>query len=237
MKKIILTFFLGFTLVLNAFAQANPDEIRRKIQKVFPNSGQFEQTFVPRVWANIKDAGTQSMFVFDDVQSTLNNGGNNKGFWRTIKDKQRLPENEQQARFATIYESVKSLRPIPQGNAQEGAMLLITAVDCPACIELEREFAKRKTAYWVAPTYLSDINRPKTQAAYCNVNPTKAWGDSMQRRGVTGSKSAKCEYPDKEYQQLLWMTGGTTPAALFPDGTVAVGIRPIAQRLGIPVDN
>jgi len=237
MKKIFLTAVLSITISMGAFAQSSPDEIKSRLQRVFPNSGQYEPTFAPHVWANIRESGAQSMFVYDDVQSTLNNGNSNKGFWRSIREKQSLPETEQRTRFTAIYEAVKALRPIPQGNAQEGAMLLITAVDCPSCIELEREFSKRKTAYWVAPTYLSDNNKHKTQAAYCNANPTKAWSDSMQRRSVIGGVSAKCEYPDKDYKYLFWMVGGATPTALFPDGTIAVGIRPIAQRLGIPMDN
>lgn len=229
----------GSSQSVNSGEQSNPDQIRQRIKKIYSLTSDriVEPTFVKHIWA-IRSPNGARFFIDEKLEATLNNGSRNIKNWvsRSSKTEQTpLDEVDQKQRFQEIYQAASANAfKIAIGSPSDGAMIMSSAVDCPACIYIERELSKRKVSYYVAPSFLSQKNKQFPKNSYCAAVPAKVWKAYMLREvNVPLSNNDGCNYPEDEIKDFEAMLGGSTPTAIFPDGTILVGIGPIFKKLGI----
>jgi len=223
----------------NSDEQLNPDQIRQKIRKIYSltPSHTVEPTFVKHIWAIRSQNGARS-FIDEKLEATLGNGEENRRNWLSRYSNGRrtsLNEVEQKKRFQEIYQAASANAfKIAIGSPSDGAMIMSSAIDCPTCIYIERELSKRKVSYYVTPGFLSQKNKHLSKNAYCATDPAKFWKSYMLRdANVPLSNNDGCNYPEDEINDFSYMLGGATPTAIFPDGTIVVGVEPIFKKLGI----
>lgn len=146
-----------------------------------------------------------------------------------------LAEAEQKQRFQEIYQSAMAdTFKIAIGSPSGGEMIMVSALDCPACLHIERELSKRKVSYYVVPSFLNQQNKQFSKNAYCATDSAKVWKAYMMRESnVLALNANNCNYPESDIKDLSSMLGGATPAAIFSDGGIMVGADKIFKKMGL----
>jgi hypothetical protein len=229
----------GSSQSANSGEELKPEQVRQKIIKIYSltPSHIVEPTFAKNIWA-IRSQNGARFFIDEKLEATLNNGPKNIKNWASRLSKQEqtpLAEVEQKQRFQGVYQAaINETFKIAIGSPSDGAMIMASAIDCPACLHIEKELSKRKVSYYVSPSFLDSNNKKFSKNSYCATAQAKVWKAYMLREtNVPLSNNDDCNYPEVEIKDFSAMLGGSTPTAIFPDGTILVGIGPIFKKLGL----
>ena len=219
-------------LITSTLAQNASPEMDSKQKRVFRGIT-YEQTFVENIQGAYQE-NFRAAFITADAQYRMNTGGCKPFTWCSAEGNEPMPEDLLKTLRIAIYTgAMDALKPISIGQPKSGTMLLISAIECPNCLMLEKTLSKNKYGYYLMPTYLDKKNRSFASDVFCDKNPSKAWADIMHKRVINANTDPACVYRDKEVKQLSALSSGVYPTAIFPDGSVVFGAEPIAKKLGL----
>jgi thiol:disulfide interchange protein DsbC len=218
---------LSFLVLSAAAANANEDEVMKRVRERFPQS--FVEKVFRTPYPNVYEVLMDNKLFYTDEQVSYVMVGN----LIDVKTSQNLTQQRLRKLTAIEWKDLPLDLAIRKVKG-DGSRRLAVFSDpmCPHCATLERELAKitNVTIY----TFLYPIERlhkgatDRSRAIWCSPDRAKAWDEYMLNRVEPRAKP--CPDPIKKLDELgTRLKVSSTPTLVFGDGTVVIGGIPAAQ--------
>jgi thiol:disulfide interchange protein DsbC len=227
MKKLLLSSFIGLTLLSNPiFAQDSDLVMLHKIQKEYPNLNVIKTTYLPSV--KLYEVRTKSSkvlsFTNNDLDYFILNG-------QIIdpKSKHNISIDRDMVQVQDFFNNLpfdKSIH-IKYGNGSR-KIAVFTDPDCPYCKATDQDIDNQMQKdnitfnYFMNPLNIEghDESPLKARKIWCSADRAQAWKEWMVN-GILPNNPGTCKTPVAETKQFSSDNGfNSTPTLIFDNGFV-----------------
>lgn len=171
------------------------------------------------------DSERSTRLVDADVTAIANNG--ERG-WQGINNT-ALSEERRAELFRKIADEldISQAIVIRHGGDKGPAVLAIySAIECPACVALEKFLSRQKITYAIFPTSLAEENQQDVEGLWCHSDREAAWKKLMLEREAIFEPGHCNSYP-RQYIELMANAFElrSFPTIIFRDGGIQGGLR------------
>lgn len=186
-------------LALQSATAAVPTELIEGMTETFPGtkqSGEFVELVPDQLWSWMSRPDDSQVFKPIPVvkyrgQYFYNNNRDSKT-WSELRTGNESSAPEQFIQ-ENIFMWMRDHAPtINIGKVDENSPIVYSAIECPACVELETRLAKNKKGYRVLPSSLKNQASDQYRAIVCAPDKTKSWVKAMTKRAIDGAASSSC---------------------------------------------
>lgn len=181
---------------------AVPAEVVNGLKEIFSDAkrtGQFVELVPDSLWAWTYKTGDSESFSSIPVvryqgQLYYINDRASK-VWVNLSTNAKSTEPEKFVQ-ENLFVWMRDYAPIINiGKVNENTPIVYSAVECPACVELESELAKKKKGYRVLPSSLSRYPSDDYLSITCAADKSKSWLRAMTKRQIEDPVPSDCDDP------------------------------------------
>ncbi len=241
LKILKLTVFAAFWFMSKIGVAAVPTDLITEMSATFEitkKSGEYLE-LVPEtlwIWASKPDDAQkfapipivkyQGEYYYNNPRSTKT-WTNLQTSKESVAPEQFLQEN--------LFVWMRDYAPIIEiGKVTDNSPIVYSAIECPACVELESKLSKSKKGYRVLPSTLKSQPTLEYRSIVCAANKAKSWVQAMVKREIDRPAPNDC---DDQYRAVrlwshLWDVY-SFPTAIAPGAPVVLGIPKILDLFSI----